>query len=143
MRLNPDVHVKRPSIYNWFMSPVDCIYYSDYVEYLNDKSLKIFVEREIVCDVVWKYCYELVRKKVQCGDEYFALIAHKDNCCDADIAGIEKNEVVFFVVERIIKDTMFGSDWEEKHPNEKKYHNVQKNTLRKILKKMIGDFISI
>ncbi len=122
-----------PIIYEWDTDPVDCTYHSDPT---SGNSLKIFIERNIPCEAQWLYCYELAQK-----NKFFILKTFEENDCDADFAGTEKDKVVNFVVEKIIKDTMLGLGWEQEHPEKKERHHAEKNELREILEDLIGKFI--
>lgn len=124
-----------PEIFSWYADPVSCSYHYD-PSTANRFSLKIFIERNIICEAQCLYLFELV-----CKGEFFLLKICSENDIDADIAGRDKDTVIDYVVKKIIKKTTMGSHWEERHPDQAKKHSAEKDELRKILKDLIGSFI--
>lgn len=122
-----------PKIFGWYADPVSCSYH--HVPSPSE-SLKIFVERNIACEAQWLYLFELIFK-----DEFFLLKIFSGNDVDVDIAGREKETVINFVVGKIMKKTTMGEKWEKEHPTWVERHQIAKAELKKILEKLVRDFI--
>ena len=120
-------------MYNWCNDPFACSYYHDIC---STQTLKIYIERNILFEAQWLYLFELVRN-----ENFFLLKIFTQNDVDADVAGSGKEEVVSYVITRIIKKTTLGSQWQEENPELKEKHLAEKEALKKILEKIVGEFV--
>lgn len=74
-------------------------------------------------------------------ENFFLLKVFSQDDVDADVAGSGKDEVVRYMIARIIKKTTLGEQWESDHPNQKEKHSAEKETLKEILEKIVGEFV--
>ena len=125
---------KFPEIFRYYKSPFECIYYHD-VE--STESLRIYVKCDASSIAQLLYLFELVREE---GGRFTLKTVHKSGT-DADVAEIKKEEVVNLVSKRITAKTFVDVSWTENHRGQKDKYLSDKGELKKILEKLIEDFI--
>ncbi|MGW8185542.1 MAG: hypothetical protein ACWGHO_05550 [Candidatus Moraniibacteriota bacterium] len=133
MELDACEIVKLPPIFRYYKNPFDCTYYCDAE---SKEALRIYVK----CDVAmaqWLYLFELMRKEDGC----FTLKAFISGDADADVAEVKKEEVIHFLIKKVITKTFIGPSWAENHPQQKEDYLSDKRKLKKILKEYAEKFI--
>ena len=127
---------RKTQFFDWYVDPCDCAYHIE----KSDGSLKIYAEYNIACEAQYLYLFELI-KKSKC----FVLKFFSESDVDADPIEGDNEEVIQFVIEKIIKETTLGEDWVEKKIRDGKenvrIHLEQMDELKKVLEEKIREFI--